>query len=154
MLAAVFDELIRLFRAPEADIALPEGAGREAVAALLVAAAKADGVCDPEELRAIRAVLARRYGLDAAAAEALLREGERTQSKAVDLVRFTRAIKRVVPHEERIAVIEAIWEVAFADGAADHAESALVRKLCGLLYVEDRDAGLARRRVKARLEAG
>ncbi|MEM9097130.1 MAG: TerB family tellurite resistance protein [Pseudomonadota bacterium] len=147
----MINELIQLFRNPEAELDLSEDAGREAVAALLVAAAKADGVYEPEEARAIAEILSRHYALDAAAAEALLNEGELAFAEAADLVRFTRAIKRVVPHEERIAVIEAIWEVAFADGASDHTESALVRKLCGLLYVEDRDAGLARQRVKARL---
>ena len=121
------------------------------MAALLVAAAKADGVYEPAEAAVIADILARHYALDAAGAEALLNEGELSFAEAADLVRFTRAIKRVVPHEERIAVIEAIWEVAFADGDSDHTESALVRKLCGLLYVEDRDAGLARQRVKARL---
>ncbi|MEM1275636.1 MAG: TerB family tellurite resistance protein [Pseudomonadota bacterium] len=147
----MINELIQLFRNPESEVDLSEDAGREAVAALLVAAAKADGVYEPEEARAIAEILSRHYALDAAAAEALLNEGELAFAEAADLVRFTRAIKRVVPHEERIAVIEAIWEVAFADGASDHTESALVRKLCGLLYVEDRDAGLARQRVKARL---
>ncbi|MEM9043076.1 MAG: TerB family tellurite resistance protein [Pseudomonadota bacterium] len=147
----MINDLIQLFRNPEADVELPEEAGREAVAALLVAAAKADGVYEPSESATIVEILGRHYDLDVPTAQALLNEGELSFAEAADLVRFTRAIKRVVPHEERVAVIEAIWEVAFADGASDHTESALVRKLCGLLYVEDRDAGLARQRVKARL---
>ncbi|MEM7507547.1 MAG: TerB family tellurite resistance protein [Pseudomonadota bacterium] len=147
----MLDALKALFRDPEAEIDLPEDAGREAVAALLVTAARADGVYDPEEAKAITGVLSRHYGLDTASAEALRKTGEEAEAQAMDLVRFTRAIKRVVPHAERVAVIEAIWEVAYADGGRDHEESALVRKLCGLLYVEDREAGLARQRVKARL---
>ncbi|MEM8792948.1 MAG: TerB family tellurite resistance protein [Pseudomonadota bacterium] len=147
----MINNLILLFKNPEADVDLPEEAGREAVSALLVAAAKADGVYEPAEATTITEILGRHYGLPPAEAEALRNEGELSYAEAADLVRFTRAIKRVVPHEERIAVIEAIWEVAFADGSSDHTESALVRKLCGLLYVEDRDAGVARQRVKARL---
>ena len=48
-------------------------------------------------------------------------------------------------------MIEAVWEIAYADGTRDHDENALVRRLCGLLYVPDREAGLARQRVQRRL---
>ncbi|MEM6905561.1 MAG: TerB family tellurite resistance protein [Pseudomonadota bacterium] len=147
----MLEVLKTLFRDPEADVEITDDTGREAVAALLVAAAKADGVYDPAEAEAVTAALATRYGLDAAAAAALRATGEEAQAAALDLVQFTRAVKRAVPHAERVAVIEAIWEVAFADGDQDHTEAALVRKLCGLLYVPDREAGLARQRVKTRL---
>ncbi|MEM0923023.1 MAG: TerB family tellurite resistance protein, partial [Pseudomonadota bacterium] len=128
-------------------------AAREAVAALLVSAARADGIYDSGEAAAITDVLARHYGIDDAAAENLRLAGEEAEAAANDLVRFTRAVKQAVPHAERVAVIEAVWEIAYADGDRDHRESALVRKLCGLLYVEDRDAGLARQRVETRLKS-
>jgi len=114
-------------------------------------AARTDGVYDPSERLRIDRVLATRYGLTAAQAAALRAQGELAQAEAVDLVRFTRAIKDAVPHAERIAVIEALWEVIYADGTREMYESALMRKLCGLLHVEDRDAGLARQRVAGRM---
>lgn len=124
---------------------------RAAVAALLVEAAHADGDFDAEERGRILRILMARYGVTAAEAEALCREGEAAHEAAVDLVRFTRAVKDAVPHEDRVGVLEAVWEVIYSDGRRDHHESALVRKLCGLLHVEDREAGLARQRVAARL---
>ena len=66
-------------------------------------------------------------------------------------MRFTRVVKNAVPHEERIGVIEAVWEVVYADGVREMHESALIRQLCGLLHLEDREVGLARQRVAARL---
>ncbi|MBY8974773.1 TerB family tellurite resistance protein [Rhodobacteraceae bacterium NNCM2] len=147
-------DLVRFFSNPVADHQLPEEAAQIAVAALLVAAARADDEYDVEEMNAITRVLGKYYSIEKPAAERLRVDGESAYEKAPDIVRFTRAIKHVVPIEERVKVIEAIWEVAYADGARDHTESALVRKLCGLLYVEDRDAGLARQRVKARLGLG
>lgn len=150
----MLDRLLTLFRDPEAEVDLTEEDGRVAVAALLVEAAHADDVYDEAERAVIARVLARRYGLDVAAAEALRAEGEAAQAAATDLVRFTQGVKRAVAHEDRIAVIEAIWEVAFADGSRDHREDALVRRLCGLLYVPDREAGLARQRVAERLGLG
>jgi uncharacterized tellurite resistance protein B-like protein len=124
---------------------------RAALAAILVEAAHADGSYDAEESARIARVLATRFDLSAAAAAILRAEGEVAQVQAVDLVRFTRAVKKAVPHEERVGVIEAVWEVVYADGVREMHESALIRKLCGLLHIDDREAGLARQRVAARL---
>ncbi|MEO1318072.1 MAG: TerB family tellurite resistance protein [Pseudomonadota bacterium] len=124
---------------------------RDALAVILVHAARADGRYEASEQDDIDRVLKSRYGLEAAGATALRAEAEADEENAAGLQRFTSALKNAVPFEERIAIIEAVWEVAYADGVRSAEESALVRKLCGLLYVEDRDAGLARQRVAARL---
>lgn len=122
-------------------------AGHVALTALLVEAAKADGVYLETEKAMIDRILSERFALDAAGAAALRAEGEEAQAEAVDLVGFTRLVKDAVPFEERIEVIEAVWRVVYADDDRDVDEGALIRKLAGLLYVPDRDAGLARQRV-------
>lgn len=147
----MLEHLLKLFSDPEAEIELTPEDCREAVAALLVEAARSDGDYARAERARIARVLARRYGLSPSEATALREIGEAAQAQATDLVRFTRAVKQAVPHEERVAVIEAVWEIAYADGRRDDAEAALVRKLAGLLYVPDRDAGIARQRVAERL---
>ena len=53
--------------------------------------------------------------------------------------------------EERVKIIEMLWEVAYADGVVHHYEANLIRRINGLLYVSDRDSGAARKRVAARL---
>lgn len=122
-------------------------AGRVAIAALLVEAARADDHYVDDERRMIDRVLAGRFELSPAEAAALRARGEAAQAEAVDLVRFTRAIKDAVAYEDRVGVIEALWRVILADDEIGHEESALVRRLAGLLYVSDPDAGLARQRV-------
>lgn len=124
-------------------------AGRIAIAALLVEAARTDGGYAEDERAMIDRVLARRFGLDPAEAGALRTKGEEAQAESVDLVHFTRAIKDAVAYEDRIGVIEALWRVILADADIDYEESALVRRLAGLLYVPDAEAGLARQRVIA-----
>ncbi len=52
---------------------------------------------------------------------------------------------------ERIELIEMLWEVAYADGVVHDYEHNLLRRIAGLIYVTDRDRGLARNRVLARL---
>ena len=124
-----------------------EHAGRVAIAAILIEAAMADGIYATEEQSLIGQILSRRFNLSLTEAEVLRAEGHAAQSDATDLVRFTRVVKDAVPYEERVGVIEAVWRVIYADGDRDYEESALVRKLCGLLYIPDKDAGLARQRV-------
>jgi uncharacterized tellurite resistance protein B-like protein len=147
-------DLLRRLIARPAESPAGDADARIALAALLVEAAHADGAYDPREQARIDRILAARYGLAAAAAAALRIQGEAEQAMAVDLVRFTRAVKDAVPHAERLGVIEAVWEVIYADGAREMHESALIRKLCGLLHIADREAGLARQRVAARLGFG
>lgn len=148
----MLDKILKVLSDPEADGEASVHAGRVAIAAILVEAARADGVYLDSERRTIDRILAERFSLSPDAAEALRQEGEEAQDGAVDIVRFTRAIKDAVPYEARVGVIEAVWRVAYADREIDHEESALVRRLSGLLYVPDQEAGLARQRVTG--EAG
>ncbi len=144
-------DLFRKLTGTKGSAPLAKADERAALAAILVEAAHADGTYDAEESARITRVLATRYGLSAAEAAALRAEGEAALAESLDLVRFTRAVKKAVPHEERVGVIEAVWEVIYADGVREMHESALIRQLCGLLHIEDREAGLARQRVAARL---
>ncbi|WP_073327708.1 TerB family tellurite resistance protein [Wenxinia saemankumensis] len=142
-------DFLRRLAQPEAD-RLPEPDARLALAALLVRIARADGSYDAGEIARIDRVLARRFALTAEAAGTLRTEAEAVEAEAPDTVRFTRAIKEGVPYEERITVIEALWEVVLADGERDEEEDALLRMVAPLLGIEDRDSGLARQRAAAR----
>jgi len=62
-------------------------------------------------------------------------------------VRFTRALKEKIAYSDRSGVIEALWEVALADGAREANEEAVIRLAASLLGVSDRDSALARQRV-------
>lgn len=130
-----------------------ENAGRVAIAAILVEAARADGDYLERERVMIDHVLAERFSITPAEAAALRARGEEAQAEAVDLVHFTRAIKDAVAYEDRVGVIEALWWVILADDEVDYQESALVRRLAGLLYVSDQDSGIARQRVADAMKA-
>ena len=57
-------------------------------------------------------------------------------------------IKRLLSMESRIALIEHLWRVAFADGDLDTYEDHFVRKIGHLLYVTNTEAMLARQRAR------
>ncbi|MGB2201728.1 MAG: TerB family tellurite resistance protein [Pseudooceanicola atlanticus] len=139
------DFLTRLVR-PDPE-PLAETDARLALSALLVRVARSDGQYDSDERQMIHQIVAQRYKLDQAAATTLTGEAELLESEAPDTVRFTRAIKDAVPYEERLGVIEALWQVVMADGARDPEEDALLRLTASLLGVTDQDSNAARLRV-------
>lgn len=142
----MFADFLKRLTAPE-PAKLQDADARLALTALLVRIARADGDYSTDEIARIDRISAARYGLSPFEASALRKEAETLESEAPDTVRFTRAIKDAVSHEDRIGVIEALWQVVLADGSRDAAEDALVRLAANLLGVNDRDSALARQRV-------
>ena len=124
-----------------------------AVAALLVDAARADGVYAPEERDAVGKLLGSIFALSPEDARALRAQGEAAQADAPDIVRFTRVIKFALEEEQRIQLIEALWSVVLVDEQRDPNEDALLRRLAPLIAVSDHDSAGARHRVLARLTA-
>mgnify|MGYP001344760602 CR=1 FL=1 len=122
-----------------------------AAAALLVEAATLDGHYGEAEQAAIGALLRQKFGLNDAEAGSLHDLAVAEQGEANQLLGFTRVIKDRYDEQERIELIEMVWEVAYADGELHAFEANLLRRLGGLLYVSDRDRGEARKRVLARL---
>jgi uncharacterized tellurite resistance protein B-like protein len=122
-----------------------------AAAALMIEAARADGDFDAEERNTVSELVERHFDISGAEAEALIAGAEAAQDDANHLLGFTRDIKESFSLDERVEVIEMLWEVAYADGVLHHYEANLLRRVGGLIYVSDRDRGAARKRVLERL---
>ena len=142
----MFADFLKRLTAP-APTQLPDQDARLALTALLVRVARTDGQYDAEEMSRIDAITAARYGLDHALSKALRNDAEQLETEAPDTVRFTRAIKEAVDYEDRVGVIEALWQVALADGERSQEEDTVLRLVANLLGVSDRDSALARQRV-------
>jgi len=122
-----------------------------AVAALLMEAAQVDGSLDEQERATVQRLLERKFRLSPEASRALAATGEHHAERSAQLFGFTRTINERVPRERRIELIEMLWEVAYADGALDPLEDAMLRQVGGLIDVADPERGAARRRVLQRL---
>lgn len=142
----MFGEFLKRLTQPQPAL-LPDEDARLALTALLVRVARTDGHYDPDEAARIDRINAARYGLSDTRAQQLRQQAEQLESEAPDTVRFTRAIKDAVAYEDRIGVIEALWQVVLADGVREAEEDALLRLVSNLLGINDRDSALARQRV-------
>jgi uncharacterized tellurite resistance protein B-like protein len=122
------------------------------LAGLLVEAAMADGDLDDDERTQIAAALESQLHLNADEIATIIDGAIRTQEESIEIHSLTRAIRADTDADERVAIMEMAWMVVLADGNLHQYEAQLMRRLAGLLYVEDIDSGKAAKRARARLQ--
>ena len=122
-----------------------------AVAALLVEAAQMDGNFDEVERAAIAHLLAARFGLSEDEVAEAIATAENVENHGNLVFSVTRVVRDSLDYEGRVELMEMLWEVAYADGEIHDWEANLARRVAGLIHVQDRDSGIARKRVRERL---
>jgi uncharacterized tellurite resistance protein B-like protein len=122
-----------------------------AAAALLVHATHIDGDTDLTEQDKLKDLLKNHYQLEEQDVLALIRLAEREENQAVDLYGFTRRLSQNLEPEERLKIIEMLWEVAFSDGVLHEFESNLIWRVAELMHVPSRERIRLRKEVESRL---
>jgi uncharacterized tellurite resistance protein B-like protein len=120
---------------------------RVAMAALFYHVIEADGVVSANEQETLRTALKDAFDLDEQELKALLEAGQKADDEAVDLYRFTSVLRHAFDAEQRIAFIELLWQLVYADGVRDELEDNIVWRVAELLGVSGRDRVLMRQRV-------
>ena len=142
----MFKDLLNRLLQPDPALIANDDA-RLALTALLVRVARSDNDYSLGEQGRIDNIIKDRYGLSNVDTVKLRAEAESMEAEAPDTVRFTRAIKNAIAYDDRLAIIEALWKVALADGQRAQEEDAVLRLVSNLLGVSDRDSALARQKV-------
>ena len=132
-------------------IAEDESKLARAVAALLVEAATADGNIDEIEYAHIHHMLVTQLDLSEDDAEAMLGESVALHDDRIEIHSLTRQIRHDTDTEDRSIILEMVWMVVLADGNLEAHESQLMRRLAGLLFVDDVESGMAAKRARHRL---
>jgi len=121
------------------------------IPALLIHAAKIDeNYTDVEKKIIIKAIMDLNK-FDFNKAEEMLKNAEKKEEESNQIIEFTREIKKY-PIEFRLKIIEIIWKIVYSDGKSDSYESGLIRRICGLLYVSDKDNGVIKERIHNQLK--
>ncbi len=121
---------------------------RLSLAALLIHCMVIDGAISDRERETLRSLLSRSFGLQGADLDTLIADAFAAEQEAVDLYRFTSVLKRQLTVEQRVRVVENLWEMVFADGDSHEFEENLVWRVAELLSVSREDR-IAKRRAVA-----
>ena len=117
------------------------------VAALLIHAAKIDENYSDIEKKIIKEALINLNKINSDQAEELMNLAEKKEEGSNQMIEFTREIKKH-PMEFRLKIIEIIWKIVYADDISDNYETNLMRRICGLLYISDKDNGIIKTKVQ------
>ena len=121
------------------------------ITALLIHAAKIDDNYTDVEKEIIKKALITLNAITPNETEELLKKAEKIEQESNQIVAFTREIKKN-SMEFRLKIIEILWKIVYSDGSSDSYESNLIRRVCGLLYISDRDSGIIKLKVKNSLK--
>ena len=117
------------------------------IAALLVHAAKIDDEYTDVEKIIIKQALINLNLAKLNEVDELLKTAEEKEKESNQIVEFTKEIKKN-SMEFRLKIIEILWKIVYSDGTSDNYESNLIRRLCGLLYISDKDSGMIKLKVQ------
>jgi uncharacterized tellurite resistance protein B-like protein len=106
-----------------------------ACAVLLLECARADFDHQPVELQAVREALGAHFGIGGADLENLIAQAGREAEQSISLHDYVARLNGELSAEDKAAVMDMLWRVAYADGRLDPQEEALIRRLAELLYV-------------------
>ena len=127
---------------------------RVATAAILIEMTRVDFDVAPEERDAVARAVRTTFGLSPGETDQLIDLAEEEAKEATDYFQFTSLINRRFTPEQKIKVIELMWQVAYADGTMDKYEDHLVRKIAGLLHVPHKHVIAAKHRAREARRGG
>ncbi|MCK9918484.1 TerB family tellurite resistance protein [Microbacteriaceae bacterium K1510] len=120
---------------------------RVAAAALLVHTAAIDGNISPSERTRLHEVIKQRFELDDETTDELVAEAIEADEQAIDLYHFTARLNRSLDERGRARLVEMMWQIVFADGAATEFEDNLIWRAADLLHVPREERIALRERV-------
>ena len=122
---------------------------KTAVCALLLEIANSDDEISGEERTIITDAVKNKFGLSEAETAELIEAAEVERGKSVDLWHFTNLINEHYSLQNKISLIEALWEIIYADKVLDQYEDQLIHKLANLLSIDHKYLIAAKLKAKA-----
>lgn len=110
-----------------------------AAVALMVEIIAVDDEQHETEKSMLRHILTSRFNTSQHDAEQLIEQAEQAHEDSTDFFRFTSEINREFSAEEKIDLIESLWQLAWADEHIHELEQHVIRRLANLLHVSHKD---------------
>mgnify|MGYP006089579649 CR=1 FL=1 len=140
--------MINLFKKKEKD-KINDNDFLSKVGSLLIHAAKIDEIYTNEEEEIVKKTLIKldpkNLDIDKIMSEATINE-----KNSIQILDFTREIKNT-SESNKIKIIEALWEIIYSNKNADMYETNLMRRLTGLLYIDNKIVGNIKEKIKKKI---
>ena len=116
------------------------------IAALLIHAAKIDENFTIEEEKIIEETLLN-LGANKKNVKQIIIESKKIEDKANQILEFTKEVKNM-EENDKIKIIETLWRIIYSNKDADIYETSLMRRLAGLLYIDNKLMGDIKEKIK------
>ena len=120
------------------------------VCALLIHAAKIDESYTDKEEEIIKKTL-NELGIDDKNISKTIEEAKIIEENSNQIIDFTREVKGL-PEKDKIKIVEALWSIIYSNKDADIYETNLMRRLAGLLYIDNKTMGDIKEKIKQNLK--
>ena len=116
------------------------------VCALLIHAAKIDENYTYKEEEIIKKTL-KELGVEDKNISKTIEDAKVIEENSNQILDFTREVKNL-PGQDKITIIEALWSIIYSNKDADIYETNLMRRLAGLLYIDNKTMGDIKEKIK------
>ena len=116
------------------------------VAALLIHAAKIDEDYSYQEENIIKKALIK-LGASNEELNDILSEGKKAETNSNQILDFTKEVKNMEP-QSKLKIIETLWQIIYSNKEADIYETNLMRRLAGLMYIDNKTMGDIKEKIK------
>ena len=116
------------------------------IASLLIHAAKIDENYTKEEEKIIKDTLVQ-LGSNSESINELIEKAKAMEENSNQILDFTREVKNL-KEDEKIKIVEALWKIIYSNKDADMYETNLMRRLTGLLYIDNKVMGDIKEKIK------
>ena len=106
------------------------------IAALLIHAAKIDQNYSTQEEQIIKQTMIE-IGAEKGNIKNLMKNAEDLENNSNQILNFTKEVKKM-SDKNKIEIVMSLWKIIYSNKVADIYESNLMRRLAGLLYIDDR----------------
>jgi len=108
-------------------------------ASLIIEVALADKDFDITEINLLKIILKDSYSISPEKIDNLIESAESTVKNNTSLYSYTREINDSLNYEQKIALLDGLWKISYADGTLDKFEEHLVRKIADLIHISHGD---------------
>ena len=116
------------------------------ICALLIHAAKIDENYSRKEVEIIRKTLLM-IGVKNENLNDIISKGEIIEKDSNQILYFTKKVKNM-NEDDKIKIVEALWKIIYSNNDADIYETNLMRRLAGLLYIDNKIMGDIKEKIR------